>query len=99
MTIIWMQHPQHGKFPCTSADVELYRKAGWTEMENIGKQIVTVPEITGEALSEEAKKISGEDLEEQAELTRDQLLNLAEEAGVEVNPKWSTKHLRKILGL
>jgi len=90
MTIIWMQHPQHGKFPCTSSDVELYRKNGWTELK-AEKKIEPPPEpIQSEVASDEA---------EQSELGREDLLKMAEEAGVEINKKWSTVHIRKVLGL
>lgn len=33
MTIKWMEHPKHGRYPCTSSDVDLYKKAGWTEVQ------------------------------------------------------------------
>ena len=33
MTIKWVTHPKHGRYPCTSADIDLFKKAGWTEEE------------------------------------------------------------------
>lgn len=41
MTIKWVRHPKHGRYPCTSSDFDLYINAGWiaeAEADQIIKQ-------------------------------------------------------------
>lgn len=111
--IVYMKHPVHGYMPCSNGlEVEAAKKVGWVECGPPPWPKETTPEEkTEKQKALEAKaNLAGlspdvllpvEDLaeEEPAELTRDQLLKLAEEAGVEINSKWSTKQIRKVLGL
>lgn len=53
MTIIWMEHPQHGRYPCTSADVDLFRKAGWKETPPKQKKPAFDPDAVVVASTEE----------------------------------------------
>lgn len=86
-----MQHPKHGKYPCTAADIDLFRKSGWTECEP--KSVVTAPAPTVTVPS------LPEDPQAETELTKDELLELADQSNIEVDRRWGIGRLKEALGL
>lgn len=96
-----MRHPQHGYNGCAnSQEVEAYRKAGFEECGPPPWPKTMDQAIADQkAAHEEVVDQRFDDAPDPSELTREQLIELAEGSDVVIDKRWGTDRIKKALGL
>jgi hypothetical protein len=116
MAIIMMEHPKHGRYPCTESDVDMFLKSGWTvaKKKEVQKEVEPLPAKKEVTIKEEVKPMHAPAVStktevhslkpkapavEPKELTREELIQLAEDVGIAIDGRWGIERIKEELGL